>query len=233
VAAGADAQITELAVDDHACLTFGEEEELLDLTAAFVHDGLAAGLKVVWLRGPAPHPAASELNLVPVLERREFAVPVPSDRASGTVAGKPGRRVRDVTTLDPADPVDRQLITVNDLSARMISRHSFGNYVTVVEQPWAGDPAELWSTAKRMLDAGLSREVVPSRHRVTRFSRHLQPLLPVTPDTILRWHRDIVRCRRAPGLCAAGPAGRRPFDPDQCSLRRQTRAGAAVRSRER
>lgn len=100
--------------------------------------------------------------LAPVLERREFAVPVPSDRASGTVAGKPGRRVRDVTTLDPADPVDRQLITVNDLSARMISQHGFGNYVTVVEQLWADD-AELWSTAKRMLDAGLSREAVLDR----------------------------------------------------------------------
>lgn len=72
-------------------------------------------------------------KLVPVLERREFAVPVPSGRAGGTVADKPGRRVRDVTTLDPADPVDRQLITVNDLSARMISQHSFGNYVAVVE----------------------------------------------------------------------------------------------------
>ena len=102
-------------------------------------------------------------KLVPVLERREFAVPVPSDRASGTVAGRPGRRVRDVTTLDPADPVDRQLITVNDLSARMISQHSFGNYVTVVEQLWAGDPEELWSAAKRMLDAGLSREAVLDR----------------------------------------------------------------------
>jgi hypothetical protein len=102
-------------------------------------------------------------KLVPVLERREFAVPVLSDRASGTVAGKPGRRARDVTTLDPADPVDRQLITVNDLSARMISQHSFGNYVTVVEQLWAGNPAELWSTAKRMLDAGLSREAVLDR----------------------------------------------------------------------
>jgi hypothetical protein len=102
-------------------------------------------------------------KLVPVLERREFAVPAPSDRASGTVAGKPGRRVRDVTTLDPADPVDRQLITVNDLSARMISQHSFGNYVTVVEQLWAGDPAELWPAAKRMLDAGLSRGAVLDR----------------------------------------------------------------------
>jgi hypothetical protein len=102
-------------------------------------------------------------KLVPVLERREFAVPAQADRASGTVAGKPGRRVRDVTTLDPADPVDRQLITVNDLSARMISQHSFGNYVTVVEQLWAGNPAELWPAAKRMLDAGRSREAVLDR----------------------------------------------------------------------
>ena len=49
------------------------------------------------------------------------------------------------------------------LSARMISRHSFGNYVTVVEQLWAGNPAELWPAAKRMLDAGLSREAVLDR----------------------------------------------------------------------
>ena len=56
--------------------------------------------------------------------------------------------MRDVTTLHPADPVDRQLITVNDLSARMISQHSFGNYVTVTEQLRAGDPAELWPAAK-------------------------------------------------------------------------------------
>ena len=42
--AGADVQITDLTVDDHACLTFGEPEELFDLTAAFVRDGLAGGL---------------------------------------------------------------------------------------------------------------------------------------------------------------------------------------------
>lgn len=28
---------------------------------------------------------------------------------------------------------------------------------------WGGNPAELWSTAKRMLDAGLSREAVLGR----------------------------------------------------------------------
>ena len=49
MAADASAQITELTVDDHACLTYGEAEELFDLTAAFVRDGLDDGLKVMWL----------------------------------------------------------------------------------------------------------------------------------------------------------------------------------------
>jgi anti-anti-sigma regulatory factor len=60
VAVGADAQITDLTVDDHACLTFGEPEELLDLTAAFVRDGLAEGLRVVWVC-EQPQEAAAEL----------------------------------------------------------------------------------------------------------------------------------------------------------------------------
>ena len=58
---GADAQITDLTVDDHACLTFGEPEDLFDLTAAFVRDGLACGLKVVWISDSAPQRATSEL----------------------------------------------------------------------------------------------------------------------------------------------------------------------------
>jgi anti-anti-sigma regulatory factor len=62
VAADADGQITDLAVNDHACLTFGDREELLDLTAAFVRDGLSGGLKVVWLSEAAgPGRAAAEL----------------------------------------------------------------------------------------------------------------------------------------------------------------------------
>ena len=43
VKAGADAQITDLTVDDHAFLTFGEPEELFDLTAAFVRAGRVCG----------------------------------------------------------------------------------------------------------------------------------------------------------------------------------------------
>jgi anti-anti-sigma regulatory factor len=54
VTTGTSAQITDLTVDDHACLTFGEREELFDLTAAYVRDGLAAGLKVVLLSDAGP-----------------------------------------------------------------------------------------------------------------------------------------------------------------------------------
>jgi hypothetical protein len=73
VPVSAHTQVTDLALNDHACLTFGEQEELLDLTAAFVRDGLASGSRVVgpggfsaerameWLRGQL----AGELDLLP------------------------------------------------------------------------------------------------------------------------------------------------------------------------
>ena len=62
MAADASAEITELTVDDHACLTFGEQDELFDVTAAFVRDGLAGGLKVVWLSDTGPGSAVAELS---------------------------------------------------------------------------------------------------------------------------------------------------------------------------
>ena len=61
VAADASAQITELKVGDHACLTFGEAEELFDLTAAYVRDGLAGGSKVMWLGDDGQGPTVAEL----------------------------------------------------------------------------------------------------------------------------------------------------------------------------
>ena len=57
----ADTQVTDLSADDHACLTFGEREELLDLTAAFVRDGLDGGLRVVVLSN-TPQLAAERLG---------------------------------------------------------------------------------------------------------------------------------------------------------------------------
>jgi hypothetical protein len=84
VAIEATTQITELATDDHACLTFGEQEELFDLTAAFVRDGLAGGLQVVWLGDDAPQAAAEELV------RRGIAVEPAVARGQMTVAGCDG-----------------------------------------------------------------------------------------------------------------------------------------------
>ena len=116
--ASASAQITELTVDDHACLTFGEAEELYDLTAAFVRDGLAAGLKVMWLsdagqglpvteltrRGIAAEPAIAAGQLIPascegrLLSGQEFRAQTAVGWLTGQVAatrrqGFPGLRV--------------------------------------------------------------------------------------------------------------------------------------------
>jgi anti-anti-sigma regulatory factor len=83
--AGADSQITDLAVNDHACLTFGEPEELFDLTAAFVRDGLAGGLKVVWVSEAAPGRPVAELA------RRGIAVEPALAAGQLAAAGSEGR----------------------------------------------------------------------------------------------------------------------------------------------
>ena len=85
MATDAAAQVTELDDDDHACLTFGETEELFDLTAAFVRDGLAAGLKVVWISDAGPGLAAGELG------RRGVAVEAAMATGQMTAAGWEGR----------------------------------------------------------------------------------------------------------------------------------------------
>jgi anti-anti-sigma regulatory factor len=79
VTISAATQITDLTVNDHACLTFGEPEELFDLTAAFVRDGLDGGLKVVWLSDATPDRATAELArrglpLEPALASGQLAV---------------------------------------------------------------------------------------------------------------------------------------------------------------
>jgi len=61
VPVSAHTQVTDLSVDDHACLTFGEQEELLDLTAAFVRDGLDSGFRVVVL-SDTPQLAVAKLG---------------------------------------------------------------------------------------------------------------------------------------------------------------------------
>ena len=81
----AGVQVTDLGAEDHACLTFGESEELYDLTAAFVRDGLSAGLKVVWLSDVSSGLAAGELG------RRGVPVTPALSRGQMTAAGWEGR----------------------------------------------------------------------------------------------------------------------------------------------
>ena len=85
MAVGVGCQITDLTVNDHACLTFGDGEELFDLTAAFVRDGLSGGLKVVWLSEAGPGQATAEL------ERRGIAVEPALAAGQMAAAGSEGR----------------------------------------------------------------------------------------------------------------------------------------------
>jgi anti-anti-sigma regulatory factor len=85
VEVGADSQITDLRLHDHACLTFADRDELFDLTAAFVRDGLAGGLKVVWVSDAGPRRAAAELA------RRGIPVELAVAAGQMAAAGSEGR----------------------------------------------------------------------------------------------------------------------------------------------
>ena len=78
----------------------------------------------------------------------------------------------------------------------LILRHQ----LTVLQQRQPRRPNLNW--ADRALLATLL-SVIPKAHR-----HGLRPL--VTPDTILRWHRDIVRRRWTARSIRGKPAGRRP-----------------------
>ena len=103
----ADTQITDLTVNDHGCLTFGEPEELFDLTAAFVRDGLDSGLKVVWLSDATPDRATAELA------RRGVAVESALASWQLAVVGYEGLAARFVL-LGAADIPGVSLVSVND-----------------------------------------------------------------------------------------------------------------------
>ena len=56
------ATVDGLGAGDHACLTFSDAEERLDLVAAFVRDGLRGGQKVVcWTDAVSPDRLVTEL----------------------------------------------------------------------------------------------------------------------------------------------------------------------------
>jgi anti-anti-sigma regulatory factor len=94
--ADASAQITELNAGDHACLTFADGEELFDLTAAYVRDGLAGGSKVMWVSDDGQGPAMAELA------RRGIAVQSAMDGGQMAVAGCEALLAEQVFSADAA-----------------------------------------------------------------------------------------------------------------------------------
>ena len=128
MATDATTQVTELDDDDHACLTFGEPEELFDLTAAFVRDGLAAGLKVIWLSDVGPDPAVSELA------RRGVTVRPAIASGQMTAAGCEGRLVSGQSFRADA--------AVGWLTGQMDSaaKEGFGGLRVAVDMSWALRP---------------------------------------------------------------------------------------------
>jgi anti-anti-sigma regulatory factor len=134
VSVEASADITDLTVHDHACLTFGEAEELADLTAAFVRDGLTGGSRVVWL-SDTPHEAAAELD------RRGFgsaAVP-----AHGTAAGGNGPITvvdcKECLTAGEAFEVERAVGWLREQVA-MTERQGYDGLRIALDMGWALRP---------------------------------------------------------------------------------------------
>lgn len=95
--------------------------------------------------------------IMPLIERRTFAVPESEDRPEGLSEARGAKKVRRSRDLDAADPGDRGLIAMHDASARGVPAQRLGTYVTVVEQLWADDPPEVWEAAQRLQKARLSR----------------------------------------------------------------------------
>jgi anti-anti-sigma regulatory factor len=91
----ADLQVADLAMNDHACLTFGDDEELLDLTAAFIRDGLASGLKVIWVGG-------SVGQLEPALKERGLAVGSAVESGQMSAVGIEGHVLSDQAAFESA-----------------------------------------------------------------------------------------------------------------------------------
>jgi hypothetical protein len=101
-------------------------------------------------------------ELMSVVQRRTFAVPEPAARSEGIIEGTSGP-ARHASELDAADERDRTMITLNYLNGRGLQQQRFAPYLTVTDQLWTGEPAEVWAAAQRMRAAGLSRDAILDR----------------------------------------------------------------------
>ena len=110
-----------------------------------------------------------------------------------------------------------------DEGHRQGHRDTYPAHQLAILQRQTGKPRLTW--ADRALLAALLRRLPRPR------LRRLQPI--VSPDTVLRWHRDFIRRRHAARSRRNDPAGRRPAapsSPSSCAWRERTPAGATAAS---
>jgi hypothetical protein len=91
-----DTAVDKVGAGDHACLTFSDAEERLDLLAGFVRDGLRTGQKVVcWTDSVDPQALASEITARSVrpgaaLRRGQLHIAAAGHSLLGSRAGASG-----------------------------------------------------------------------------------------------------------------------------------------------
>jgi hypothetical protein len=89
---------------DHACMTFTDPDERLDLVAAFVRDGLRAGLKVVcWTAAEEPTVLAEKLAATSVRPRaalKRGQLRIGSASGTGTDSAITSARLIDALTAE-------------------------------------------------------------------------------------------------------------------------------------
>jgi hypothetical protein len=86
----------------------------------------------------------------------------PIERVDGLADQGDGSR-REASELDAAVQSGWTLITMMEASALGVPQRRFPSFVTVVLQLWDGDPPEVWEAARRLRDAGRSRDRVLDR----------------------------------------------------------------------
>jgi hypothetical protein len=86
--------------------------------------------------------------------------------------------------LEPTDPQQRRLLVIGEYPEyhEAIAAETFDGQpreelelrVNIVDQLWDNEPAELWETAQRLLEAGLERDQILTRLAEV-FNKQLRP----------------------------------------------------------
>jgi ABC-type transporter Mla MlaB component len=134
------------ACGEHACLTFGEADEMLDMTAAYIRDGLSAGLKVVWVSETPSKLAARQLEVRGIGAGRALAA---GQLAAGRQAGQvlSGQQFRARTAL--------RWLTGQRAAAQ---RNGFAGLRVALDMSWALRPVT-GTEELAAFEAGVSRAV--------------------------------------------------------------------------